>query len=37
VFFDAAAGAQGGLAWGADDFDESYPLPCTTDLVRPPA
>lgn len=22
------------MAWGVDDFDESYPLPCTNALVR---
>ena len=26
--------AEGRLAWGVDDFDESYPLPYTNDLVR---
>jgi hypothetical protein len=26
--------AEGRLAWGADDFDESFPLPFTNDLVR---
>ncbi|HEX3472082.1 MAG TPA: DUF2252 family protein [Silvibacterium sp.] len=26
--------AEGRLCWGVDDFDESYPLPCTNDLVR---
>ncbi len=26
--------AEGRLAWGADDFDESYPLPYANDLVR---
>jgi hypothetical protein len=25
---------EGRLAWGVDDFDESYPLPYTNDLVR---
>ena len=24
----------GRLIWGVDDFDEAYPLPCTSDLVR---
>ena len=26
--------AEGRMAWGVDDFDESYPLPYTNDLVR---
>jgi uncharacterized protein (DUF2252 family) len=26
--------AEGRLSWGVDDFDESYPLPYTNDLVR---
>jgi uncharacterized protein (DUF2252 family) len=26
--------AEGRLCWGVDDFDESYPLPYTNDLVR---
>src|ERR1700674_5299956 len=26
--------AEGRLAWGVDDFDDSYPLPYTNDLVR---
>jgi hypothetical protein len=26
--------AEGRLCWGVDDFDESYPLPYTSDLVR---
>ena len=26
--------AEGRMAWGVDDFDESYPLPYTSDLVR---
>jgi hypothetical protein len=26
--------AEGRLIWGVDDFDESYPLPYTNDLVR---
>jgi uncharacterized protein (DUF2252 family) len=26
--------AEGRLAWGVDDFDESYPLPYANDLVR---
>jgi uncharacterized protein (DUF2252 family) len=26
--------AEGRLCWGIDDFDESYPLPYTNDLVR---
>jgi hypothetical protein len=26
--------SEGRLAWGVDDFDESYPLPYTNDLVR---
>jgi uncharacterized protein (DUF2252 family) len=26
--------SEGRLAWGIDDFDESYPLPYTNDLVR---
>jgi len=26
--------SEGRLAWGVDDFDESYPLPFTNDLVR---
>jgi uncharacterized protein (DUF2252 family) len=26
--------SEGRLAWGVDDFDESYPLPYTHDLVR---
>ena len=26
--------AEGRLAWGVDDFDESYPLPYTNNLVR---
>src|ERR1700689_1217484 len=25
---------EGRLCWGVDDFDESYPLPYTNDLVR---
>ena len=25
---------EGRLSWGIDDFDESYPLPYTNDLVR---
>jgi uncharacterized protein (DUF2252 family) len=25
---------EGRLAWGVDDFDESYPMPYTNDLVR---
>ena len=25
---------EGRLSWGVDDFDESYPLPYTNDLVR---
>src|SRR6202049_5260299 len=25
---------EGRLCWGIDDFDESYPLPSTNDLVR---
>ena len=27
--------AEGRLAWGVDDFDEAYPLPYTSDLLRP--
>ncbi len=26
--------SEGRLAWGVDDFDDSYPLPYTSDLVR---
>jgi Uncharacterized protein conserved in bacteria (DUF2252) len=26
--------AEGRLAWGVDDFDDAYPLPYTSDLVR---
>src|SRR5260370_11842910 len=26
--------AEGRMCWGVDDFDESYPLPYTNDLVR---
>lgn len=26
--------SEGRLAWGVDDFDDSYPLPYTNDLVR---
>lgn len=26
--------AEGRICWGVDDFDESYPLPYTSDLVR---
>ena len=26
--------AEGRLCWGVDDFDESYPLPYTNDIVR---
>src|ERR1700692_2750759 len=26
--------SEGRLSWGVDDFDESYPLPYTNDLVR---
>jgi len=26
--------AEGRMAWGVDDFDDSYPLPYTSDLVR---
>src|SRR6202049_513849 len=26
--------AEGRLCWGVDDFDESYPLPYTNDLIR---
>jgi uncharacterized protein (DUF2252 family) len=26
--------AEGRMAWGVDDFDDSYPLPYTNDLVR---
>jgi hypothetical protein len=26
--------SEGRLCWGVDDFDESYPLPYTSDLVR---
>ncbi len=26
--------AEGRLSWGVDDFDESYPLPYTNDLLR---
>src|SRR6202041_3757047 len=26
--------AEGRLCWGVDDFDDSYPLPFTNDLVR---
>ena len=26
--------AEGRLAWGGDDFDEAYPLPYTSDLLR---
>lgn len=26
--------SEGRMAWGVDDFDDSYPLPYTTDLVR---
>jgi uncharacterized protein (DUF2252 family) len=26
--------AEGRLCWGVDDFDESYPLPYTDDIVR---
>jgi hypothetical protein len=26
--------SEGRLSWGVDDFDESYPLPFTNDLVR---
>src|SRR5258708_19358548 len=26
--------SEGRLCWGVDDFDESYPLPYTHDLVR---
>jgi hypothetical protein len=26
--------SEGRMAWGVDDFDESYPLPYTSDLVR---
>src|SRR5271170_7860038 len=26
--------SEGRLAWGIDDFDDSYPLPYTNDLVR---
>lgn len=26
--------AEGRMAWGVDDFDESYPLPYTNDLAR---
>jgi Uncharacterized protein conserved in bacteria (DUF2252) len=26
--------AEGRLCWGVDDFDESYPMPYTNDLVR---
>jgi hypothetical protein len=26
--------SEGRMAWGVDDFDESYPLPYTNDLVR---
>ena len=26
--------AEGRLCWGVDDFDESWPLPYTNDLVR---
>jgi hypothetical protein len=26
--------AEGRMAWGVDDFDESYPLPYANDLVR---
>ena len=26
--------AEGRLCWGVDDFDESYPLAYTNDLVR---
>jgi uncharacterized protein (DUF2252 family) len=28
------ADIEGRLCWGVDDFDESYPLPYTKDLVR---
>jgi uncharacterized protein (DUF2252 family) len=26
--------AEGRMAWGVDDFDDAYPLPYTSDLVR---
>jgi len=26
--------SEGRLAWGVDDFDDAYPLPYTSDLVR---
>src|ERR1700691_3743510 len=26
--------SEGRLCWGVDDFDDSYPLPYTSDLVR---
>ena len=26
--------SEGRMCWGVDDFDESYPLPYTNDLVR---
>ena len=32
--FGARRDTEGRLSWGVDDFDESYPLPYTNDLVR---
>jgi len=31
---EPGATTEGRLSWGVDDFDESYPLPYTNDLVR---
>ena len=32
--FGTWCGVEGRMSWGVDDFDGSYPLPSTNDLVR---